>query len=67
LWRNGGPLQNDSTPGTDASDYDVWRAHFGNTSGSGASLGGGAVPEPAVALLTLFGLVAFSLTSSRNR
>jgi serralysin len=39
LWRNGGPLQNDPTPGVSEGDYDVWRANFGKTSpGSGASL-----------------------------
>jgi hypothetical protein len=51
LWRNGGPLQNDSTPGTvDQSDYQVWRANFGRTSAAaaaGSALAGGAVPEPA--------------------
>jgi hypothetical protein len=33
LWRNGGPLQNDPTPGVQAADYDFWRSHFGNTGG----------------------------------
>jgi len=39
LWRKGGPLQNDPTPGVQAADYAFWRAHFGNTGGvpSGAS------------------------------
>jgi len=60
LWRNGGPLQNDATPGTtDASDYDVWRAHFGNHNGSGSSLGSGtAVPEPGSVALVLLGLLS---------
>ena len=60
LWRNGGPLQNEvNTPGVvDASDYDAWRARFGNTSGSGSSLGGGAVPEPSTIALAFFGLFA---------
>lgn len=61
LWRNGGPLQNDSTPGVQAADYDVWRAHFGNTSGAG--LGAAQVPEPAC--LTLL-LVCLGLVSSRR-
>jgi hypothetical protein len=50
LWRNGGPLQNEvDNPGTvNAADYTAWRSRFGNTSGSGAGLGGAAgVPEPA--------------------
>jgi hypothetical protein len=57
LWRNGGPLQNESeSPGVvDAADYQFWRAHFGNTSGSGSSLGGSSVPEPASIVLVLFG------------
>jgi hypothetical protein len=39
LWRNGGPLQNDTTPASvGPEDYDVWRANFGRTFGSGASL-----------------------------
>ena len=39
LWRKGGPLQNDPTPGVQPSDYAFWRAHFGNTGGvpSGSS------------------------------
>ena len=38
LWRNGGPLQNDPTPGVQPADYDVWRAHFGQTAGSGSGV-----------------------------
>jgi hypothetical protein len=58
LWRKGGPLQNEvDTPGTvNAADYTAWRARFGNTSGSGTSLDGPAVPEPGT-----FGLVAFAI------
>jgi len=60
LWRNGGPLQNDPTPGVQAADYDFWRSRFAATSGSGSGLGGGsAVPEPTSAVLLLMGLVAF--------
>ena len=52
LWRNGGPLQNDATPGVQPGDYDVWRAHFGQTAGSGAGgSANAAVPEPATVLL----------------
>jgi fibronectin-binding autotransporter adhesin len=68
LWRNGGPLQNEgSTVGTvDASDYDFWRAHFGNTSGSGSSLGSGsAVPEPGSLMLLL--VAAGAILAGRNR
>jgi hypothetical protein len=60
LWRNGGPLQNDPTPGVQAADYDFWRSRFAATSGSGSGLGGGsAVPEPTSGVLLLMGLVAF--------
>ncbi len=46
LWRNGvGPLANDATAGIQAADYDVWRANYGKTIGSGSSLA--VVPEPA--------------------
>ena len=58
LWRNGGPLQNDATPGVQPADYNVWRAAFGNTSGSGAGVGGGAVPEPAALVLFAIGIAA---------
>jgi hypothetical protein len=33
LWRNGGPLQNDPTPGVQPADYGVWRANFGLSGG----------------------------------
>jgi hypothetical protein len=60
LWKNGGPLLNDPTPGVQASDYDYWKSRFGATSGSGAGLGSSAVPEPASALLMLLGFAAFA-------
>jgi hypothetical protein len=56
-------LVNDATPGTvDESDFLYWRAHFGETLGSGSGAGAAAVPEPGT-LATLFvgsilGLVA---------
>jgi hypothetical protein len=66
LWKNGGPLQNDSTPGVDAGDYAVWKAAFGNHAGSGSSLGGASVPEPAsMILLTM--TVAFAGMRRRTR
>jgi hypothetical protein len=40
LWRNGGPLQNDSTPGVQAGDYDVWRANFGKSGGGSLNTAG---------------------------
>jgi autotransporter-associated beta strand protein len=53
LWRKGGTLANDPTPGNQLSDYDFWRARFGNPPGSGSGLGSCAVPEPGtIAILT---------------
>ena len=46
--RNGGPLQNDATPGVQAGDYAVWKANFGKTAGGGIAI---AVPEPSTLLL----------------
>jgi autotransporter-associated beta strand protein len=52
VWRKGGPLANDPTPGVQPSDYDFWRAHFGSPAGAGAGLqSGSAVPEPATLIL----------------
>lgn len=65
VWRKSNgtntQLQNEvsgTTPGSVTNeDYTVWRARFGNTSGSGSSLGGAAgVPEPAA-----FGLLFVAL------
>ena len=49
VWRKG--LGTTYTP----SDYNVWRAHFGQTAGSGAgSIATAAVPEPPSAAIMLF-------------
>ncbi len=69
LWRNGGPLQNEisDTGVVTAQDYLDWRAHFGNTSGSGSSLGQStSVPEPGSICLLLIGTVV-GLVNSRKR
>ena len=82
LWRNGGTLQNDPTPGVQAADYDVSRANFGNTGGvpSGPSSlfrgpviyvtsfsgSGAAVPEPSCIILVGIGMTALVL-SNRKR
>ena len=53
LWRKGGPLQNDPTPGVSAADYTFWRSRFGSNTGSGAGdgLSGATIPEPNAWLL----------------
>jgi hypothetical protein len=64
IWKNGSPLQNETvTPGSNTiEDYNVWRASFGNHTGSGAGLASGAsVPEPGSLLLSMItglGLIA---------
>jgi hypothetical protein len=45
MWRKG--LNTVFTPG----DYDIWRAHFGQPAGTGASESLASVPEPAAYLL----------------
>lgn len=64
LWRNGGPLQNDPTPGVQPEDYGAWRANFGRTAGAG--FGAGAVPEPASFFSVLAGLVCLWCDSRRR-
>jgi hypothetical protein len=47
LWRDGGPLQNDPTPGVQPEDQDFWRANFGNDGvAAGSAQLGAQVPEP---------------------
>jgi hypothetical protein len=61
LWRKGtGVLANEvADPGTfSAADYTEWRARFGNPAGSGASLDGASVPEPATVSSLFLGLIA---------
>ncbi len=54
-------LTNDPTPGTvDETDYDYWKAHYGESAGAGAALGAATVPEPASALLLLLALAGCS-------
>jgi hypothetical protein len=67
VWRNNvgstTALHNDSIGGTiGPAQYNEWRAHFGQTSGSGAlANGSAAVPEPAVpALLTAGAICLFA-------
>ncbi len=47
------------------NDYDVWRANFGQQSGSGSgAIANAAVPEPSTLALLIVGMLA---TSSRRR
>jgi hypothetical protein len=68
LWRKynntSTTLPNDSTPGTDASDFTVWRSHFGQMAGSGVGASA-AVPEPTTLVLLLMG--ALGLFFDRHR
>lgn len=67
LWRKGGPLQNDPTPGVQPADYDFWKAHFGRTAGSGSGAGiNVAVPEPSTFVL-LLGVLALPAVVRRRR
>jgi hypothetical protein len=66
LWRNGGDLANDPTPGVQPEDYDFWRARFGNTSGGGGGASvAGAVPEPTT-VLPMTVLLSYLLASVRR-
>jgi hypothetical protein len=75
LWRKynntATTLPNDSTPGTNQSDYDVWRAHFGQTAGSGSNSDGtsspAAVPEPSTVLIFAWGLFFTKLGNANSR
>jgi hypothetical protein len=49
------------------ADYNFWRSHFGNTSGSGAgALSNSSVPEPSGLLLVVIGLIGV-LKSRRSK
>jgi hypothetical protein len=64
VWRDqpSGPgiLVNDATPGTISSaDYNVWRAHFGQSASSGSTANGNIdVPEPSHAVMLTIGILA---------
>jgi hypothetical protein len=65
LWRNGGPLANETvTPGVATpEDYAVWKSKFGKpTPGLGSST---AVPEPASWLLLLIAVAGFVIRRTR--
>ena len=49
------------------SHLDLWRQNFGNTRSPGSGLAGGAIPEPATILLTIFGLIGLISATFRRR
>jgi hypothetical protein len=57
------------TPGVvTVEDYNYWKSRYGATSGSGATVGGGDVPEPATLVsLVLGGLLMFGCSIGRRR
>jgi len=60
VWRNG--LDVSYTQ----ADYDVWRANFGRTAGSGTSNNEAAVPEPCPLVWLLFAATVFRSARLRN-
>jgi hypothetical protein len=69
IWRENlgtsNPLPHDPTGGTiGTQQYNTWRAHFGQSAGSGSGLDGSAVPEPALPIL-LITIPLFRLRRSR--
>ena len=50
----------------DAGDYNVWRANFGATAGSGAGLAG-IVPEPVAGWLLFSGMSILATLFRRGR
>jgi hypothetical protein len=73
VWRKKvgpGSLQNEGgiSPGVvDGADYNFWRSRFGATSGAGAALDGGAVPEPGSALLLVLAFASLTNFVMRHR
>ncbi len=59
LWRGGGPLLNDPTPGVGDDDYAFWRSRFGVSSPTGSALGvAPQVPEATTASLVAILIIA---------
>jgi hypothetical protein len=72
VWRKNevanAALPNDNGLATQAERFDLWRANFGNPlPGGGAGQGGGAVPEPASAVLLMLGAAALVARLRRSR
>jgi hypothetical protein len=68
LWRNGGPLQNDTTPATvGPEDYNVWRANFGRSAAGIGAASSASVPEPPVFALLAYCAAGIALRLARPR
>jgi hypothetical protein len=68
-WRtntSNSALPNDNGLATQAERYDLWRANFGNTEGSGSAAAASNVPEPAAGSTFLIA-IALTLTHLRRR
>lgn len=66
VWRNNNnsatTLPNDLTAGVTAADYDVWRAHFGQTAVSGMFANSySSAPEPTTLMLLTLASVGWAL------
>jgi hypothetical protein len=72
LWRNNvgttNPLANDLIGGTIGNaQYNQWRAHFGQTTGSGSATSAfAAVPEPTTLILFAVALIGRFIASKRK-
>jgi hypothetical protein len=72
VWRTNqgttNSLANDPIGGTiGAAQYNQWRAHFGQTAGSGSGASGNtAVPEPAMLTLLIIAVAGWCLSRGRN-
>jgi hypothetical protein len=60
-------MANDPTPeSVDYSDYLYWKAHYGETAGSGSSVTAGNIPEPASLALLACGLILAAGSTRRS-
>jgi hypothetical protein len=67
VWRDGAELFNDETPGNQPGDYDVWKAHFGESRDVGVGSVAGVVPEPSSLCLVAALVVVTSMVAGRSK